>query len=99
MEHFFPIDAEALLCQPRGRNGHDYWAWEPERSGIYFVRSAYKLLYKKKSEPIGDQAPNSSSDGPWKIIWRLPIPPKVSLLVASDSRILIGKTYYLETAY
>jgi hypothetical protein len=47
--------------------------------GIYSVRSAYKLLYKKKFEDTGDQAPNSSSDGPWKIIWRLPIPPKVKV--------------------
>jgi len=23
-EHFFPIDAEAVLRQPRGRNGHDF---------------------------------------------------------------------------
>ena len=43
-EIFFPIDAEAILQLPiRPRDG-DVWAWEPERHGIYSVRSAYKLL-------------------------------------------------------
>jgi hypothetical protein len=74
---FLSIDADAILRQPRGRIGQDFWAWNSEKSGIYSVRSAYKLLYSKKVDPNQDQVPGSSSDGLWKKLWKI----KVSLQV------------------
>jgi len=74
---FLSIDADAILRQPRGRIGQDFWAWSPEKSGIYSVRSAYKLLYGKKVDRNQDQVPGSSSDGLWKKLWKIKVPPKV----------------------
>lgn len=77
LDRFFPIDAEAILRQLRGRAQSDFWAWEPEKFGVYTVRSAYKLVFTRKSEALFVQQPSSSDDGPWKKIWKLEIPPKV----------------------
>ena len=78
-EVFFPVDAEAIIRQPMGQQGHDRWAWEPEKSGIYSVRSPYKLLFKKQEEENQNHEPGASTDGLWKIIWNLEIPPKVKV--------------------
>jgi hypothetical protein len=45
-----PIDAAAIMRQPLGRGDGDFWAWEPERSRTYTIRSAYKIIYKRKWE-------------------------------------------------
>ncbi|CAD6236384.1 unnamed protein product [Miscanthus lutarioriparius] len=47
---FLKIDAEAILRLPVGQGDHDVWAWDMEKSGIYSVKTAYKLLYKIKVE-------------------------------------------------
>lgn len=78
-----PIDAAAILQQPLGRGDADFWASSMEKSGTYTVRSAYKLLHKRKSEALFSQQPSSSGDGIWKKVWKLDVPPKMSVLVAS----------------
>lgn len=76
---FLDIDERAIVRQPLNSQGQDFWAWEPERSGIYTVKSAYKLLFKKKEEADHAQGPSSSADGLWSKIWKLEIPPKVKV--------------------
>ena len=71
-----PIDAAAILRQPLGRGDGDFWAWEPERSGIYSVRSAYKIIYRRKWEESFGHLPSSSDDAIWKKNWKLEVPPK-----------------------
>lgn len=78
-ERLLPVDAAAILRQPRGRGGQDFWAWNYERSGIYSVKSAYRLLYNRKFENTLAQAPSSSIDEVWKCIWKLNVPPKVKV--------------------
>jgi hypothetical protein len=41
------------------------------------VRSAYKLLFKRKAEALYAQQPSSCDDGLWKKIWKPEVPPKV----------------------
>jgi len=60
---FLHIDAEAILRQPIGRAGQDFWAWDQKKTGVYSVRSAYGLLYMKRVEGAHDQQPSSSSCG------------------------------------
>jgi hypothetical protein len=84
---FLPIDADAILRQPIGRNSQDFWAWNSEKTGVYSVRSAYKLLYNKKFGWNQNLAPGSSSVGLWKMLWKLQVPPKVRVFwwrVAND---------------
>jgi hypothetical protein len=63
---FLPIDAAAIKKQPIGRGDSDYWPWDLERSGIYTVRSAYRHLYKRKSEELFSHLPSTSNDGLWR---------------------------------
>jgi hypothetical protein len=41
------------------------------------VHSAYRLLYKRKSEELFSQLPSTSDDGLWGKVWKLDVPPKV----------------------
>jgi hypothetical protein len=42
---FVEVDAHAILSTPVRGRGEDVWAWEPERSGLYTVKSGYRQLY------------------------------------------------------
>lgn len=44
-DRFLRIDAKAIMRQPIGRGASDFGAWNLERSGIYSVRSSYRLLH------------------------------------------------------
>jgi hypothetical protein len=44
-EIFIPVDAAAILRIPlRSQDDDDCWAWEPEKHGIYSVKTAYQKL-------------------------------------------------------
>lgn len=44
---------------------------------MYSVRSAYKLLDSGKQQEQQMNQPSSSTDGIWKQIWKMEVPPKV----------------------
>lgn len=54
------------------RQEEDVRYWYREGSGIFTVKSAYKLI----QELQGDEVPNANS-GFWRRLWNLKIPPKV----------------------
>ena len=69
-DFFVHFDAEAIPRIPcRGLNA-DTWSWAKEKHGMYIVRSAYQMLNDKCRLLQGD-GPGSSSDGDWKLIWKL----------------------------
>lgn len=75
---FISVDADAILKIPVTTRMTDIWSWEPEKHGIYSVKSAYKLLYNVKQEQnMAEQG--TSSDDSWKRIWKLDVPPKVKV--------------------
>lgn len=74
---FLAIDSEAILRQPISQGDADYWAWNLEKFGMYTVKSAYKLLHKRKSEALFAQMPSSSEESIWKKVRKLDVPPKV----------------------
>lgn len=43
-QQFIPVDANAILCLPIRSQFEDFWAWEPEKHGVYSVKSAYRML-------------------------------------------------------
>jgi hypothetical protein len=58
--------------------GEDFWSWEPEKHGTYSVRSAYRLLERRRRQIEDVNVPNASSaDGDWENVWSLDVPPKV----------------------
>lgn len=42
---FLLIDANTILRIPIRQQDEDWWAWEPEKHGVYSVKSAYRKLY------------------------------------------------------
>jgi hypothetical protein len=75
--NFCPVDVSAICSIPIGPFIEDTWAWSQEENGIFIVRSCYKLLAAIRQ---GFDAVSSSGDNIsrcWKVLWKLPIPPKV----------------------
>jgi hypothetical protein len=77
--NFFPVDAEAILKLPLRGVSEDIWAWEPEKHGVYSVKLAYRLLYSVRQRQVHNAQPSSSGDIDWKLLWKLEVPPKVSV--------------------
>lgn len=77
---FLPIDIfEILKIRPSPRLGEDFLAWAPKRSGVFSVKSAYRLAYDElhgTSFSSSSSRPGGDRDG-WKEIWSCPAPPKV----------------------
>ncbi|CAD6230202.1 unnamed protein product [Miscanthus lutarioriparius] len=77
-ESFIPVDARAILRLPVRQQGEDWWAWEPEKHGVYSVKSAYRKLATEHTQ--GDTLqPQASGDISWQRIWGLDVPPKVKV--------------------
>jgi hypothetical protein len=76
---FVPVDAEAILrIKPSRRLDYDVLAWQPEPSGIFTVRSAYKLGLADLTEQCNIAASSSGGNDPsWAMIWCSSVPPKV----------------------
>lgn len=74
---FVNVDAHAILSTPIRGRGDDVWAWEPERHGLYTVRSAYRRLYDDHCQETEEGRVSSSGDITWTRIWKLCVPRKV----------------------
>jgi hypothetical protein len=92
---FLPVDADAILkIKPSKFDQDDVLAWQPERSGIFTVWSAYKFAFSELPEQRGYGASSSRTQGDdpcWSKIWSSFVPPKVKAFawkVASNSNAL-----------
>lgn len=79
-QFFLPIDiCEIQKIRPSHRLGEDFIAWAQEKSGVFSVRSAYRLA----SDDLHNGRVTSSSHHPdgrrdgWKALWSCSAPPKV----------------------
>jgi hypothetical protein len=77
---FLPIDADAILkIKPSKRLDADILAWQPEKNGIFTVRSACHLAFNASPEQCNFPATSVCPDGNtscWKRIWGAGVPPK-----------------------
>ncbi|EEE57524.1 hypothetical protein OsJ_07834 [Oryza sativa Japonica Group] len=85
------MDADAILSIRTSRQGEDdFLAWHLEKSGIFTVKTAYRLAIENKLNSENSNASGSSIEGSkslWNTIWSCPVPPKVRIFawrVASD---------------
>ncbi|KAM6584599.1 hypothetical protein CsatB_011601 [Cannabis sativa] len=69
---FIKRDANLILSIPLTDRVDDSWYWWKEKSGQYFVKSAYQLLDKGK-----ENRHTSDNSGFWDKLWNLTVPPKV----------------------
>ena len=71
-QFFLPMDIhEICKIHPSPRLGEDFLAWAPERSGLFYVRSAYWLAVDEVNSSLIPSTSNSP-DGRrdiWKLIW------------------------------
>ena len=79
-QYFNPVDVEQIVkIRTSPRLEEDVLAWEPERNGIFTVRSAYRLALDERLRP-SSVAASRAPDGRravWAFLWRCPAPPKV----------------------
>jgi hypothetical protein len=78
-ETFLPFDVDAIMRTPVRGVGEDIWAWEPEKHGLYSVRSAYKLLHLRQQQRDDMATASTSANDTWSLIWKLDVPPKVKI--------------------
>jgi hypothetical protein len=87
-EFFLPMDYEVIkgipLCT---QNQQDFWAWHHERTGLFSVRSAYRMLALTKVtwEAWLDGRPASSSSTDegkkWAELWKVQVPSKMRIFL------------------
>jgi hypothetical protein len=73
---------EILKLKPGLRLEDDVTAWAFERSGLYSVRSCYRMLKRENDqlEAFKINESESSLNSPWWTkLWKLKIPPKVTV--------------------
>jgi hypothetical protein len=59
----------------------DIIAWHYEKSGLFFVKSLYRLALMTDHD-LGSSGSSTTPDGSrmdWKILWNLSIPPKIKV--------------------
>ena len=82
-QYFLSMDvAEIIKIRPSLRNEQDFLAWQPDKLGIFSVRSAYRLALQLQMNQQGVGATSSRPDGErpgWRLIWQCPVPPKVGV--------------------
>jgi len=89
LQRFFtPLDAEVISSIPlttRGQN--DFWAWHYEKTGVFSVRSAYRMLVQKKENLTAwlEHTPSTSdiraNEKEWTAIWQLKVPSKIKVFL------------------
>jgi hypothetical protein len=74
-----PYDAEEVLKIRLPKfDTEDFVSWPQEKSGIFSVRSAYKLALDEKTAIHTNSSHSSNGDRRlWKSIWKANVPSKV----------------------
>ncbi|XP_062087000.1 uncharacterized protein LOC133793720 [Humulus lupulus] len=74
---FSPEDAEIILSIPLSLDRlEDSWYWVLEKSGLFSVKSVYRVLQDRKEEAL------MASQSPfWVSLWKLRVPPKAKDVV------------------
>jgi hypothetical protein len=79
-EYFYPHDVEAILAiKLTQRSTEDFVAWNMEDSGIFTVRSAYRLGLQPRLDQLahGQSSSYPLGDRPvWDAIWKAKVPQK-----------------------
>ena len=85
---FLPVDVDTILKIPVcTRNMEDFWAWHPDRKGVFSVSSAYKFIIKTKMqredwlEGRSGASNNSRQEEDWTTLWRFSVPSKVKIFL------------------
>jgi len=75
------------------RGEHDSWAGDPKKFGVYTMKSAYKLMYRRMCDDVLTQKPSFLNDGMWKAVWKLEAPLNVRVFWWRVLRDFLQATY------
>ena len=85
---FTRFDAEEILKIPLcTRIISDFWAWHEESSGIFTVRSAYRMIIRTKLsreswiEQEASTSASQSESNHWTSTWHIKVPSKLRVFV------------------
>jgi hypothetical protein len=84
-EAFAPMDREITQGIPRQQD--DFWAWHYEKSDIFSVRSAYRMLvhncYKRLAwlEHKAGRSDTKAEEKEWSTIWKVKVPSKIRIFL------------------
>ena len=86
--HFLPMDGELIRSIPlSGRRQADFWAWHYEKSGVFTVRSAYRMLAsmcERRSDWIEHNPGRSDVEADqreWADLWSIKVPSKIRVFL------------------
>jgi hypothetical protein len=76
---FSPSDVEAITKIPLStRHQEDFWAWHHEKSGVFNVRSAYRMLITNRSlENRTGRSNVRAEEKEWTTLWGIKVPSKI----------------------
>ena len=86
--HFLPMDGELIRSIPlSGRRQANFWAWHYEKSGVFTVRSAYRMLAsmcERRSDWIEHNPGRSDVEADqreWADLWSIKVPSKIRVFL------------------
>lgn len=89
-QHFFPVDVmEIIKIKPSRQLEADSVAWQPDKTGRFFVRSAYNMALDAimAREGIGETSARPDGTRPaWNLLWKCGAPPKVCVFAWKAAR-------------
>jgi hypothetical protein len=79
----YPHDAcEVLKIRHSGRDNEDFLAWHYEKSGLFIIRSAYKLALQEEQYETRQASSSAQVDGSrslYNVVWKPNVPPEVRI--------------------
>ena len=81
LQEFLAMDVRTIMGIPLyTRNTRDFWSWNFERSGVFSVKSAYRMLVATRErrevwlEVTAGTSSSVAEEGPWKNLWNTKVP-------------------------
>jgi hypothetical protein len=82
-EWFIPIDVDVIRAISINTMAIDeFWAWQHERTGHFFVRSAYRMLSSVRKRrgswlnEIASISDQKKEEHVWTVLWKVKVPSK-----------------------
>lgn len=78
---------EILMILVCTRNIDNFWAWNPERKGLFLVRPTYRLLVTAKLhhenwlEGRSGSSENDRETKDWTSLWKITVPSKLKVFI------------------
>jgi hypothetical protein len=87
-KYFYEFDAQVIKNIPLSYSRQDdFWAWHYERSGVFSVKSAYRMLVHTRNQRqdwLDSNAESSDTEATrnrWKSLWKVKVPSKIRIFV------------------